>query len=78
MPDDIDWSLTTFEGNRRRQHEEFFALPLRAKLQRIEQMGAVAEFFASRRARREAQSRQQFQAGSDIQAGRDVQAGGHR
>ena len=54
MPDDIDWSVTTFEGNRRRQHEEFLALPLREKLERLEQMAAVAEFFASRRAMREA------------------------
>lgn len=48
-PDGIDWSLTTFEGNRRRQHEEFRALPLREKLARIEQMEAVAEHFSSRR-----------------------------
>jgi hypothetical protein len=48
-PDGIDWSLTTYEGNRRRQHEEFRALPLREKLARIEQMEAVAEHFSSRR-----------------------------
>ena len=49
MPDEVDWSVTTFEGNRRRQHEEFRALSFREKLMRIEQMSAVVEFFLSRR-----------------------------
>ncbi len=59
MPDDIDWSVTTFEGNRRRQHKEFLALPLREKLERLEQMAEVAEFFASRRAIREEGNKRQ-------------------
>ncbi len=46
--DDIDWSLTTFEGNRRRQHQEFLALPLWEKLAIIEQMELVARHFARR------------------------------
>lgn len=46
MPDEIDWSLTTFEGNRRRQHEKFHALSFREKLIRIEQMGEVADRLA--------------------------------
>jgi hypothetical protein len=44
MTDDIDWSLTTFEGNRRRQHEEFRALPFREKLKVIEQLSTVMDF----------------------------------
>lgn len=51
MPDEMDWSVTTFEGNRRRQHEEFRALSFREKLMRVEQMSAVVEFFLSRRDR---------------------------
>jgi hypothetical protein len=53
MPDDIDWTLTTWEGNRRRQHEEFRALPLRTKLAMIEQMSEVSERFARQRAERQ-------------------------
>jgi hypothetical protein len=49
MPEETDWSLTTFEGNRRRQHQQFHALSLREKLARVEQMGEVAEHFASSR-----------------------------
>jgi hypothetical protein len=48
-PDKVDWSLTTYEGNRRRQHQEFRALSFREKLKRIEEMEAVAEHFAARR-----------------------------
>ena len=47
MPEPIDWSLTTFEGNRRRQHEAFRALSFREKLVRLEQMGEVARIFAA-------------------------------
>ncbi|MEX2220063.1 MAG: hypothetical protein WD749_15030 [Phycisphaerales bacterium] len=46
MDEPIDWSLGTFEGLRRRQHEEFYALPFREKLERIEQMAEVAALFA--------------------------------
>ena len=42
MPDEADWSVATFAGNRRRQQEEFRALPFREKVARIEQMSAVA------------------------------------
>ena len=49
MPDDSVWRLGTWEGNRRRQHEEFRALPLRDKIAIIEQLGEVAEVFAARR-----------------------------
>ncbi len=48
-PDGIDWSVTTFGGNRRRQHEEFRALPFRQKLAAIEELGNVASYFSRRR-----------------------------
>jgi hypothetical protein len=50
MPDEINWAVTTFEGNQLRQQREFLALPLREKLKIIEQMCEVSEFFAARRA----------------------------
>lgn len=54
MTDQVDWSLTTFEGNRRAQHLAFLALPFREKLLLIEQFGEVAEALARSRAVREA------------------------
>jgi len=54
MTDPIDWSQTTHEGNRRRQHLEFLALPLREKFLRIEQMCDVARELQKRRTEREA------------------------
>jgi hypothetical protein len=42
VSDDIDWSLTTFEGNRIRQHREFLALSFREKMQWIEDLGRTA------------------------------------
>ena len=52
MADEIDWRAVTFAGNRRRQREEFRALPLRDKLIVIEQLSMVAEYFHARRAER--------------------------
>ena len=49
MADEIDWRVVTFAGNRRRQREEFRALPLRDKLVAIEQLSMVTEFFRARR-----------------------------
>ena len=49
MPDDPVWRFGTWEGNRRRQHEEFRALPLRDKIAIIEQLGEVTALFAARR-----------------------------
>lgn len=49
MADPIDWGVATWEGHRRRQHQEFMALPLREKLLVIEQLGEVAAFFSERR-----------------------------
>lgn len=36
--DDIDWSLTTWKGSRRSQHQAHLALSLRQKLEIVEQM----------------------------------------
>lgn len=36
MPDEIDWALTTWSGNRRRQHLEFQRLTFSEKLDAIE------------------------------------------
>jgi hypothetical protein len=49
MSEPIDWSVTTWEGNRRRQHREFRALPFREKMEIIERMGEVEALFAARR-----------------------------
>ncbi len=46
MADQIDWSHTTFDGNRLRQHQAFRALSFREKLMRLEQMAEVARCFA--------------------------------
>jgi hypothetical protein len=42
MGEDIDWTLTTWEGSRRRQHREFLALSFREKLQVVEDLAEVA------------------------------------
>lgn len=47
-PDEVDWSVTTWQGNRLRQHREFLALPLRDKLRMIEQMAEVARAFPAK------------------------------
>lgn len=49
MPDDADWTLATWEGSRRRQHQEFLALPFREKLAAVEELSVIAAFFAERR-----------------------------
>jgi len=52
MREQVDWNLATWEGNRRRQHQDFLALSFREKLRIIEQLGEVADVFAAcRRAR---------------------------
>ena len=48
MPDEPDWTLATWEGNRRIQHREFQALSFREKLRIIESLGEVTDFFARR------------------------------
>lgn len=49
MAEASSWNFASWEANRRRQHLEFLALPLREKLVIIEQLGEVAEHFAARR-----------------------------
>jgi len=58
--DKIDWELTTWEGNRRRQHLEFLALSFREKLQRLEDFAEIEEFF--RRKKRNPASGTQLKA----------------
>ena len=65
MADEIDWQLTTWEGNRRRQHEEFRRLSFREKLLVIEQLGEVSALFAAKRQeriRRETLSGRRFES----------------
>ena len=45
-PEPTDWSLATFEGLRRAQHEAFRALSFREKLLRVEEMDEVAKQLA--------------------------------
>lgn len=48
MADEIDWHLTTWEGNRRRQHEAFRALPFREKLAVLEALGEMASLLVAK------------------------------
>ena len=45
-PEPTDWSLATFAGLRRAQHEAFRALSFREKLLRLEEMDEVAKQLA--------------------------------
>jgi hypothetical protein len=45
IPDDIDWSLTSWEGSRRAQLCRWRALSLRQKLLALEEMTEIAEHF---------------------------------
>jgi hypothetical protein len=48
---EIDWQLTTWKGSRKRQHQEFHALPFSRKLEIIEEMNRHGlETMAQRRA----------------------------
>lgn len=44
-PDDIDWSLTTWEGNRRAQLRHALTLTVRERLQALDAMSELAEHF---------------------------------
>jgi len=48
------WASVTFEGNRRRQHEEFQALSFAEKIKRLEQAQEVSDYFARVKAQRSA------------------------
>lgn len=45
MSEPIDWSLTTWEGNRRRQHLEFRRLSFREKMKVIEELCETSAAF---------------------------------
>ncbi|NBX33153.1 MAG: hypothetical protein EBR07_10605, partial [Planctomycetes bacterium] len=46
-PEPTDWSLATFAGLRRAQHEAFQALSFREKLLRLEEMDEVVKQLAA-------------------------------
>jgi hypothetical protein len=46
----IDWSLCTWKGSRRSQHQDFYSLSFRRKMEVIEEMNEFAQ--ASRRMQR--------------------------
>lgn len=49
---EIDWSLTTWKGARRKQHQKFQAIPFSRKLEILEEMNREAlATIESRRAR---------------------------
>ncbi len=49
--DEIDWSLTTWEGSRRAQLRQWCKLSLRERLCALEEMGEIAQQFADMRER---------------------------
>ena len=48
MSSEDSWRVAIWEGNRRRQHEEFCALSLREKIALLEEMGEIAARFDAR------------------------------
>jgi hypothetical protein len=65
MHDPIDWSLTTFEGLRRHQHQEFMALSFREKIAVIEQLEQIAASFTARREARQQQHKTRGEGAAD-------------
>jgi len=49
IPDNIDWSLTSWEGSRRAQLRRWRGLSLRQKLLALEEMTEIAEHFGRMR-----------------------------
>lgn len=49
IPDNIDWSLTSWEGSRRAQLRRWRTLSLRQKLLALEEMTEIAEHFGRMR-----------------------------
>jgi hypothetical protein len=45
IPDDIDWSLTTWEGSRRAQLRRALTLTLGERLQALDDMTEITEHF---------------------------------
>ena len=50
-PEDIDWSLTTWEGSRRAQLRQALKLTLRERLAAVDGLNEVQRHFAEMRAR---------------------------
>lgn len=50
IPDEIDWSLTSWDGSRRAQLRRWRALSLRQRLLALEEMTEIAEHFGRMRA----------------------------
>ena len=48
-PNDVDWSVATFEGNRLRELQRFRTLSFREKMKEVEGLGEVASHLARRR-----------------------------
>ncbi|CAN5238265.1 hypothetical protein BH24PSE2_BH24PSE2_13620 [soil metagenome] len=48
-PEDIDWSVTTWEGSRREQLRRWAALPLERMVAAVEEMEEVLRFFDTKR-----------------------------
>ena len=49
---EIDWSLCTWKGSRRSQHQDFYSLSFRRKMEVIEEMNEFAQSFLESRKRR--------------------------
>ena len=62
MTHEPDWSLATWEGLRSARHREFQALSFRDKLQVIENLGEVTEYFALRAKKRAAMVQERKQS----------------
>ncbi len=57
IPNDIDWSLTSWEGSRREQLRRWRLLSLRQRLLALEQMSEIAECFGRMRESRKVRAR---------------------
>ena len=51
-PNGVDWSLCTWKGSRREQHQTYLALPFRRKLELLEELCDHARFMLEDRRRR--------------------------
>lgn len=49
LKDQVDWSLTTWEGSRREQLRRWSQLPLEHIIAALEEMGELAQHFADMR-----------------------------
>lgn len=61
--DQIDWSLTTYEGNRREQLRRALKLSLRERLEALEGMAEISQRFA--------EMRKEWSAGNSDRANHD-------